>query len=406
MSEKVIYFQPKYFSKFKCNGQKCKAHCCKGWRITIDKNTFKSYKKVESAEKEISSKIFSDDGNRTRNVQLDNRGWCPFLTPESWCSIQLKYGEKYLSQTCQTYPRIIKSVDGTLQCSLTLSCPVAAELVLTANELTDFELIQGEPLRKKIGVDKHKFPPKIESKFFDIQVAALSILKNKSLSIDQRLAVLGIFLGSIEDLVNRGNFADIPKVALAYRDDEFYSARMGDILNNFPFQPKEFLKIMLSGVIETLYGKESALTAPPRHGLIPTLFNNFKVIFGLNEVTDESVKKIFMLGERRKEFVKKFENMFENYLVNEFFMGLYPFRLEKPIFINYGVFLATYKIVELFSFIMHETFTNNVNETSIISFIAEFSRSIDHNNGYLEKISQEFADKKNIVEIMTTFLQA
>lgn len=263
MSEKVLFFQPKYFGKFKCNGQKCHAHCCKGWRITIDKDTFKSYKKVESAEKEITSKIFSDDGNRTRNVQLDNRGWCPFLTPESWCSIQLKYGEKYLSQTCQTYPRIIKSVDGTLQCSLTLSCPVAAELVLTTDELMDFELIQGEPLRKKIGTDKHKFPPKIESRFFDVQLAALSILKNKSLTIDQRLAVLGIFLGSIEDLVNSGNFADIPKVALVYRDDEYYSSRMGDILNNFPFQPKEFLKIMLSGVIEMLYGKESQGTAPP-----------------------------------------------------------------------------------------------------------------------------------------------
>ena len=38
MEKTYRYFQPEYVGNFKCDGAKCKAHCCKFWKIFIDKD--------------------------------------------------------------------------------------------------------------------------------------------------------------------------------------------------------------------------------------------------------------------------------------------------------------------------------------------------------------------------------
>ena len=55
--KKFLYFQPEYVGKFKCDGSKCDARCCKGWTITIDAATYKKYSRIKpkSIAKEITS---------------------------------------------------------------------------------------------------------------------------------------------------------------------------------------------------------------------------------------------------------------------------------------------------------------------------------------------------------------
>ena len=64
MKQTYTYYQPEYVRNFKCNGQACAAHCCRRWRITIDKKTFKKYShiKPKSAAKEITSHIIKSEG--------------------------------------------------------------------------------------------------------------------------------------------------------------------------------------------------------------------------------------------------------------------------------------------------------------------------------------------------------
>ena len=47
MKKTYLYLQPEYVSKFKCDGQSCEAHCCRGWRISIDKKTYKKYANIK-----------------------------------------------------------------------------------------------------------------------------------------------------------------------------------------------------------------------------------------------------------------------------------------------------------------------------------------------------------------------
>ena len=39
---------PKYYDKFKCIGSECPETCCQGWPITIDKQTFNKYQKLDN----------------------------------------------------------------------------------------------------------------------------------------------------------------------------------------------------------------------------------------------------------------------------------------------------------------------------------------------------------------------
>lgn len=67
---------------------------------------------------------------------LDKKiGQCRFLSEEKLCNLQKTMGGDYLPNVCMIYPRITNSIPGqNLERSLTLSCPLAAALVLLKPE--------------------------------------------------------------------------------------------------------------------------------------------------------------------------------------------------------------------------------------------------------------------------------
>lgn len=103
--KKFLYFQPEYVSRFKCDGNACLDNCCcRPWNIDIDARTYKKYSQVQPPEvaEEILSHIAYD---KSKDIRFIYERPCPFLTEKNLCRLQLKYGEKFLSSTCTTYPR-------------------------------------------------------------------------------------------------------------------------------------------------------------------------------------------------------------------------------------------------------------------------------------------------------------
>ncbi|MBR3745963.1 MAG: flagellin lysine-N-methylase [Selenomonadaceae bacterium] len=107
MQKKFLYFQPRYVEKFKCDGSKCNARCCKNWNVFIDKKTYEQYSQIkpEADAAEILSHMIFHDERKEHFVMLKADGSCPFLNEKNLCRLQLKYGENFLSVTCSTYPR-------------------------------------------------------------------------------------------------------------------------------------------------------------------------------------------------------------------------------------------------------------------------------------------------------------
>ena len=90
------YLKPHYYDKFQCLADQCPDTCCAGWQIVIDDDSLKKYEKTKGAF-----------GNRLRN------------------SINWQEG-------------VFDQYDGLRELSLTLSCPVAAQMILGCKEKVQF----------------------------------------------------------------------------------------------------------------------------------------------------------------------------------------------------------------------------------------------------------------------------
>lgn len=125
------------------------------------------------------------------------------------CGLQAEYGEKFLSIACATYPRKTHGVGKFFERSLTLTCPVAAEMILFAREPLKFEFVEvPEEIHSNGGKIEMPAPMKMSDVAVELmlenQVAMISILQERKLILDQRLIVLCFFADKLEEIYSRG----------------------------------------------------------------------------------------------------------------------------------------------------------------------------------------------------------
>ena len=128
----IEVYQPQYFKRFRCTGSECKNNCCHHWQIHIDKDTYDKYMSLDDdTKKEFNEKLkLVNKDNVYAHIVLDSDQYCTFLDKRGLCTIQLRFGHDYLSNTCKYYPRIICVVDGCPEYFLELSCEAAAKIIL------------------------------------------------------------------------------------------------------------------------------------------------------------------------------------------------------------------------------------------------------------------------------------
>lgn len=128
----MLIRKPKYFDEFKCLAGECPKTCCAGWVVVVDDNTCEKYNAMEGALGErIRSEMKEDDGDII--FQLRN-GCCPFLNDENLCDIQAMTDEATLCRTCRMFPRFEHEFGLTREMGLSLSCPEAARLIMSAEK--------------------------------------------------------------------------------------------------------------------------------------------------------------------------------------------------------------------------------------------------------------------------------
>ena len=91
---------PQYIKQFSCIGPSCEDSCCIGWRVVIDEETYKRYRKVKHQElaplldKYVTRNRSNLSPINYAKIKMEKEKRCPFLTSEMWCNIQLNLGEK------------------------------------------------------------------------------------------------------------------------------------------------------------------------------------------------------------------------------------------------------------------------------------------------------------------------
>ena len=383
-----LYFQPEYVGKFKCDGSKCNARCCKNWTIGIDEATYKKYSRIKpkNIAKEITSRMKFNSERGEYIVTLEENS-CPFLNENNLCRLQLDYGEEILSRTCTSYPRRTYSLGNFFERSLTLICPVAAEMVLFNQEPMKFELVEvPDKIHSKHGriqitpvpISQNDAPLARE-----IQIAMISILQERRFTINQRLIVLGLFLDKFQELVSSGTDNEqVLNLISVYRSEEFLFTEMPPLFQSFSFDANKFITFMIKFITHTLKALRS------KEGL--KFFAAFEKIFGikLDENNIISISEIVAdfekVSDAHKNFSENYSTFLENYLVNEIFYAFYPWRFRDQSFTkNFIVFLISYKIFEM---IMFAAIQSNLNSKEDLAAMVDwFMIKTDHNDALYKR---------------------
>ena len=378
MENKYVYFQPQYFGEFICDASKCNSNCCeRGWNIDIDEATYQKYLRCLPQTAELFKY------NDFKGKYLLTKHPCPFLTEKKLCRLQLEHGEDFLSSTCRSYPRVTSYFGKFFERALTLSCPLAAQIILFRKEPLGFELVEvsEKVFDGKMIVNPVNLDEKIMSHVIEIQIAMISILQERTLTLDQRLIVLGFFLDALDEIFSTEPFdnAALIKLISAYESKRFLAEQVPRLLRAVKFDAKKFAALMFE------------------------LADNF---YGVGKFTD-AVSKIAANYEKlshfRKNFLVEHATFLENFLVNELFINCYPFRFDGSIIKNFGVFAIKYKIFELTLFLA--ALKNPLGEDDLIALVDWFASQFDHVDAYHRQIFDYLRERDDALDLMESLLE-
>lgn len=131
--------RPDYYKKFQCIADKCTITCCQEWKIGVDNETNRKWKKllppdtVVDKKKNLSAYTVKKDGMRV--IVLDEKLRCPFLNEEKLCRLVCTYTDRVLSDTCTQFPREVHRFSTHEEETLMPCCPAVIDIWKDAKEI-------------------------------------------------------------------------------------------------------------------------------------------------------------------------------------------------------------------------------------------------------------------------------
>lgn len=130
--------RPDYYEKFQCIAGLCSITCCQEWKIAVDADTNRKWKKllppqdVTPQKKNLSAYTTNKNGGRVIELTEDHK--CPFLNKNKLCKLVTAYGDKVLSQTCTVFPREVHRFSEWEEETLMPCCPAVIDLLREEEE--------------------------------------------------------------------------------------------------------------------------------------------------------------------------------------------------------------------------------------------------------------------------------
>ena len=131
--------RPDYYKKFQCIADKCTITCCQEWKIGVDNETNRKWKKllppdtVVDKKKNLSAYTVKKDGMRV--IVLDEKIRCPFLNEEKLCRLVCTYTDRVLSDTCTQFPREVHRFSTHEEETLMPCCPAVIDIWKDAEKI-------------------------------------------------------------------------------------------------------------------------------------------------------------------------------------------------------------------------------------------------------------------------------
>ena len=374
--------KPFYYDDFKCVAGDCIDNCCHAeWEISIDKKTYKKYRKLKG---QWGNKINNNIGRIRSNIsdlrygkiKLKDKG-CSLLDEKGLCTIHANLGVGYLCNTCKVYPREITKFGEIYERNLFMSCPEVARYFVRHKENFYFNMGEEElsDLDKDYIIDK-SYDEKLYNLLWDSRSLAMEIIQFKEIEIWKRIIFLKILTDKVQKLIDEENYENYEKVLNTFRNE----ITNIDVINSL--DKIKFVEDVKFDFIQSIINKSSQLKRVKYSQLI----NDYYEMFNATDDKKENLKLLFEKEREFNIFLKDYENILENlliYLIYGYFMlALYSKDLNKQV----NKVVITYSMIKML--LLGRWYKNNKNltEEDFVEILYVFSRVIEHSSTFLNKI--------------------
>lgn len=399
---------PEYLKNFQCIGASCEDTCCAGWKVTIDEETFKKYKRVTDYEmkRRLDQSITRQRSNANEanaaKMKLKKNNTCSFLNEEGWCDIHSTLGEDYLCNTCAIYPRITNQVNGLVERTLTVSCPEAARLVLLNPDGIGFEQGTEErstrnAIHKMINMEKEKLTC-WEDFFAEIRYVTTAILQCRNYSLEERLMMSGLLYNELEE-VKKDDIQSIPNVLGEYLNVLETGALKG-----------QFDSITARKDLQLKLGRELILlrlkTAISSERYLECSRDMMEGLKLDSSMSDSELENVYIdaYDHHYAPFMAEHDYMLENYLVNYVFKNCMPVDQVSP-FESYTRLILHYALIKLHLIGIAAKY-EGLTDDLVVKLVQSMSKTFEHNSEYFEKIMKLMKENDMLtMENMTIFIK-
>lgn len=190
---KVSY--PSYYEKFHCIAAACPDSCCKEWAVDVDEHAAAYYRQLPGDLGKSLRKVLVDTEDGTI-MQIED-GRCPMWQQDGLCRIQSELGHDALCKTCREFPRIRHEFGDFMELGLELSCPEAAQLILTCSDHSMVTKIV-------LGGEDPQYDIEVMSILKKSRQQALDLLDDRRYSLPEKLAILLLYAHAVQNHIDGG----------------------------------------------------------------------------------------------------------------------------------------------------------------------------------------------------------
>lgn len=209
------YLKPQYYDEFKCTADQCPDTCCAGWQIMIDDDSLEKYEQMQG---EFRERLLTGIDWREGSF-LQHCGRCSMLNEKNLCDLVTACGEEALCETCGRYPRHVEEYEGLREWSLSLSCPVAAQMILDRTEPMQFVVTEDDeedPLEEEF----EDFDFFLFTQLEDARNVMFDIAQNRKMPMEERLRSILKLAEEMQDCLDEDRLYDMDEVISKYSDSK------------------------------------------------------------------------------------------------------------------------------------------------------------------------------------------
>lgn len=375
--------KPVYYGDFKCIANKCIDSCCIGWRVDIDKKSYKKYKKVKGEfSKKINESIVR---NKSANADLQygkmklNNNRCKMLNEDNLCDLYVILGENYLCNTCKMYPREINKYEDIYERNLSMSCPEVARYIVKIKEKFSFNM-EEETLSDldKSYIFNNKKDENLYNLLWESRILSMEVIQFKEIELWKRIVFLKLIVDKVQNRIDESNYNNYLELLNILRS-EITNINVINSLDKIP----SLLNMKLRFVQSVLQAKNNQGTDNEKY---INLIYEYNELFEKSNNNEDILKLIEKKENEFNDYLKDKENILENlliYLIYKYFMtALNTKDLNK----------ATNKIIIIYATIKalllarYNKNNKELKEEDFVEIFYVFSRVVEHNSVFLNEL--------------------